>query len=140
MPEFGRVYDNWPEHSCGCELHTPNEALAGGVEGAVEGQEARGQQKLVQSQVLPADVRGSRAEEVLREWGVELGRPVEGDPMFRYAALPKGWQKRPTEHSMWSELVDAEGRVRAEIFYKAAAYDRRAFMNLVEEGDTDALG
>ena len=23
-PGMGRVHDNWPEHSCGCELHTPN--------------------------------------------------------------------------------------------------------------------
>ncbi len=23
-PEMGRVYDNWPEHSCGCELYAPN--------------------------------------------------------------------------------------------------------------------
>jgi hypothetical protein len=26
-PEAGRVYDNWPEHSCGCEMHTPVDAL-----------------------------------------------------------------------------------------------------------------
>lgn len=26
-PEFGRVYDNWPEHSCGCEMHTTRESL-----------------------------------------------------------------------------------------------------------------
>ena len=28
-PEFGRVYDNWKEHSCGCELHTTKEKKAG---------------------------------------------------------------------------------------------------------------
>ncbi len=22
-PGFGRIYDNWPEHSIGCELYTP---------------------------------------------------------------------------------------------------------------------
>ena len=26
--EFERVYDNWPEHSCGCELHTTCEEAA----------------------------------------------------------------------------------------------------------------
>lgn len=26
-PEFGRVYDNWPAHSCGCELHTTIQQL-----------------------------------------------------------------------------------------------------------------
>jgi len=23
MPENDRIYDNWPHHSCGCELYTP---------------------------------------------------------------------------------------------------------------------
>lgn len=22
MPEHDRIYDNWPQHSCGCELYT----------------------------------------------------------------------------------------------------------------------
>ena len=26
-PGMGCVHDNWPEHSCGCELHTPNTRL-----------------------------------------------------------------------------------------------------------------
>lgn len=26
-PEFGRVYENWGEHSCGCELHTTKEEI-----------------------------------------------------------------------------------------------------------------
>lgn len=109
------------------------EALAGGAEGAVERQEARGQQKLVVSDVLPTAIRGARGEETLKEWGIELGDYVDGDQLFRHATLPEGWQKRPTDHSMWSELVDAEGRVRANIFYKAASYDRKAHMDLVEE-------
>ena len=31
MPEHERIYDNWPQHSCGCELYTartPNEKLS----------------------------------------------------------------------------------------------------------------
>ena len=23
MPESGRIYDNWPQHSCGCECYDP---------------------------------------------------------------------------------------------------------------------
>ena len=23
QPELGRIYDNWPQHSFGCELYTP---------------------------------------------------------------------------------------------------------------------
>ena len=31
---------------------------------------------------------------------------------------------------MWSNLVDKQERVRATIFYKAAFYDRNAFLNV----------
>jgi hypothetical protein len=55
---------------------------------------------------------------------------MKKDPIFCLAELPKGWKKRPTEHSMWSELVDENNVVKAEIFYKAAFYDRSAFMRL----------
>jgi hypothetical protein len=44
--------------------------------------------------------------------------------------LPDGWQKRATDHDMWSELVDADGVVVASMFYKAAFYDRRAFLRM----------
>jgi hypothetical protein len=60
--------------------------------------------------------------------GITLGEPVASDPLFRHATLPKGWRKQPTDHAMWSKLVDAQGRERASIFYKAAFYDRSAFI------------
>ena len=48
------------------------------------------------------------------------------DDLFINATLPEGWHIRPTEHRCWSELTDEQGAVQAEIFYKAASYDRRA--------------
>lgn len=99
--------------------------------GAIEAQEARGQLELVKSTQLPSEGMGSiRAG--LETLGFEfvLFEPstVGEDPLFCEVRLPVGWSKRATDHSMWSELVDGKGRVRARIFYKAAFYDRRAFI------------
>lgn len=54
---------------------------------------------------------------------------VEGDPLFSYVTLPAGWTVVPTEHSMWSNVLDDQGRVRAGSFYKAASYDRSAHIS-----------
>lgn len=95
--------------------------------GGIERQEARGQQELVNSASLPAECSG---REALEAAGVKFGEPYKDDPLFCDAVLPEGWKKQATDHSMWSNLVDAKGRVRAQIFYKAAHYDRRADMHV----------
>lgn len=102
--------------------------LRGGNPNAIEAQEARGQQELVESAQLPVNVRGDKS--ALEKAGVVFGEPCKSDPLFCFAQLPAGWSKRPTDHAMWSELVDGNGNVRATIFYKAAFYDRDAFMNV----------
>jgi len=98
--------------------------------GGIEGMEARGQREFVDSDVLPAHMGGRDSRAILASAGVVLGEMVDGDPLFQYAKLPAGWTRRPTNHSMWSELVDGKGRVRASIFYKAAFYDRKAHLRL----------
>lgn len=95
--------------------------------GGIERQEARGQQELVNSASLPTECRGRDALEAA---GVKFGEPYKDDALFCDAVLPDGWKKRATDHSMWSDLVDGKGRVRARIFYKAAHYDRRADMSV----------
>jgi len=99
-----------------------------GFAGGIEAQEAQGQRELTQSSQLPTDCRDDELLSELKADGVVLGEPTEGDTMFRSATLPKDWEVRATDHDMWSELVDATGKVRAMIFYKAAFYDRSAFM------------
>ena len=100
----------------------------GGTEGAIVAMEKRGQQQLVNSDRLPADYRGDRAEwEAL---GFRFGDPDPDDPMFMPATIPDGWKRQASDHDMWSHLVDEHGRQRVAIFYKAAFYDRRAFMRL----------
>jgi hypothetical protein len=91
-------------------------------------QERDGQRQLVNSDRLPSDIHGGRAGwEAL---GFTFGDPDPDDPMFMPATLPDGWKRRGTEHAMWSEIADTHGRPRVAIFYKAAFYDRRAFMRL----------
>ena len=96
---------------------------------AIERQEARGQQSFVASETLPTDM-SPEDKQALDAAGVEFLGVVEDDPIFQYAKLPEGWEKRRTDHSMWSDLVDSDGEVVARIFYKAAFYDRSAHLYL----------
>ena len=94
----------------------------------IEASEARGQRELSDGSQLPSDISGDKAE--LEKDGVVFGQPSVDDPLFLDVTLPDGWKIERTDHSMWSKLIDANGRERASIFYKAAFYDRRAFMNV----------
>jgi hypothetical protein len=104
-------------------------ANPGGHPGMIEQQEKDGQRQLVNSDRLPTDYKGDRAEwEAL---GFTFGDPDPDDPLFMPATLPSGWKREGSDHAMWSHLIDGLGRQRAAIFYKAAHYDRSAFMRLV---------
>ena len=99
--------------------------------GGIEAQEARGQSAFVSSTTLPRRGNGHNSAEIkalLEAMGITFGKEV--DDLFVEAILPKGWTKKATDHSMWSHLVDEKGRERASIFYKAAFYDRNAFISL----------
>ena len=88
----------------------------------IEAEEARGQRELVQqASQLPTEGSGRPA---WAKMGVIFGPEVADDPIWRHVVLPEGWKLRPTDHSMWSHLLDAKGAIRAKIFYKAAFYDR----------------
>lgn len=103
--------------------------------GGIEMQEAAGQRALVASAVLP--VKGPWP--ILTSMGIKNLSAVQGDDLFCNVELPPGWQKRATDHSMWSELVDDKGRKRASIFYKAAFYDRDAFMHVTHFIDLETV-
>jgi len=92
--------------------------------GGIEAQEAGGQADFVESQTLPIDC----PKEQLETLGFVFGDTV--DELFVNVKFPEGWTVRPTDHSMWSELLDQHQNVRAAIFYKAAFYDRSAHMRL----------
>ena len=108
------------------------EWLMGGNPNAIEAQEAQGQVELVESSQLPSKVnspRGINREEQYALMGIKVLGKTNGDEYFFDVELPKGWKKKATDHSMWSDLLDDKNRVRATIFYKAAFYDRDAFIN-----------
>ena len=111
------------------------ESMVGGVGSAIEAQERTGQNQFVKSETLPTRLglgldERAQAKASLEAAGFKFLGEVEGDSLFQYVEFPAGWQKRRTDHSMWSELVDDKGRVRGSIFYKAAFYDRDAHMSL----------
>lgn len=100
---------------------------------AIIHQEEQGQRSFVGSDTLPTNMgrfSDYDTKAILEAAGVKFLGVVEGDPIFQYVELPQGWKKMPTDHSMWSKLVDNKGRERASIFYKAAFYDRSAHMSL----------
>jgi hypothetical protein len=113
------------------------DAMAFGPSGAIERQELDGQRELASSDTLPTELQACyvgderiQIKPILEGFGVKFIGPVEGDELFQYVELPTGWKRVPTDHSMWSDLVDEKGRKRAGIFYKAAFYDRKAALSL----------
>lgn len=100
----------------------------------IEGMEAAGQSQLVASTVLPRKTQNPDTDEDFEALGFTFGASVQGDELFREATLPEGWTKQATDHSMWSEVVDTRGIRRVSVFYKAAFYDRDAFMRIDNVG------
>ena len=107
-------------------------ALFGGAPGAIEAQEARGQAELLKSEMLP--VKTQTDDDKFIELGFQFDEPVNSDDLFRGARLPDGWKREGSDHAMWSYIVDDRGIRRVSIFYKAAFYDRDAFMGLINVG------
>jgi hypothetical protein len=106
--------------------------LMGGNPNAIEAQEAEGQQELINSLQLPLkcnNPRGVNAAAQYHKMGIKTFTASKGDDLFLGVKLPDGWKKEATDHSMWNNLLDDKGRVRATFFYKAAFYDRDAFVN-----------
>lgn len=114
--------------------HPRPDWLLGGNPRAIEAQEAQGQQQLVNSDRLPTRINsfGKYGDEAFTALGFEFGDPDLADGMFRPAKLPAGWTREGSDHAMWSYLLDETGTRRVAIFYKAAFYDRVAFMDLID--------
>ena len=106
-----RPHDNW---------------VLGGNPKAIEQQEAQGQRELVASSQLPAD---GLTPEMAAHYNIQIVCPSKNDPLFVDVKLPRGMVKKTTDHQMWSDLVNEDGIKIAGIFYKAAFYDRRAFIS-----------
>ena len=119
-------------------------AIASTGDCPIEIQEAQGQRQLNQPNApvgegkavtLPTTINSDRDgseghRSILESWGFVFGEPHSDDPIFCDGKLPVGWDMKPSDHSMWSYIYDEEGRERVSIFYKAAFYDRDAFLNV----------
>jgi len=101
--------------------------IAATTPGGIEAQEACGQQQFVNSSTLPKRCIGCTREQI-EALDIIFGEDV--DDLFVRVTLPAGWSIVPTDHSMWSKLIDERGRERAAMFYKAAFYDRDAHISL----------
>lgn len=112
------------------------EATIMGPDAFVEAQEARGQEKLAASELLPAEGDW----EALEALGFVKGEPVEGDPLFVHATIPEGWYKERTEHHLYTVIKDQRGIERVSVGYKAAFYDRWARISVVNIGYKVASG
>lgn len=95
--------------------------LAAVTPGGIEAQEKRGQIEQSFSETLPVRLQEPRSD--FEKLGFVFGQE---DGLFVEAKFPDGWRKKPTDHAMWTEIVDEKGRKRGMIFYKAAFYDQRA--------------
>lgn len=100
--------------------------------GSIEAQESKGQRELVNSSQLPRNANpysGIVAKDAYEKMGIKVIGESKGDDLFYDVILPNGWALKATDHSLWSELFDGDGKKRASIFYKAASYDRKSHID-----------
>ncbi|MBS1722559.1 MAG: hypothetical protein JSS66_06070 [Armatimonadetes bacterium] len=95
------------------------------VEDCIDLQEKRGQAEMTHKERLPLKC-GDR--ELWEHLGFVFGEPE--DDLFVACTFPTGWSVVPTDHSMYSDIIDDQGRKRGSIGYKAAFYDQWAQANL----------
>ena len=113
---------------------------------AIENQERQDQKDACRTHALP--IKGTFGQrDIWEKLGFVFGE--DADDLFVNVTMPEGWDLKPTSHSMWSDLRDEQGRVRASMFYMAAFYDRDAHISLnrrytinqydTQEGDSNSL-
>ena len=115
------------------------DALFGGVDGAIERQEAREQARACGgggsgSTVSIARRMSPEERAALEAMGIvflEANPGKDADPVLQKVQLPEGWKLQPTDHAMYSDLVDATGGKRASCGYKGAFYDRWSNIRLL---------
>jgi hypothetical protein len=101
-------------------------AIITSTPGGIERQEKEGQIEQSFKDTLPISMQGCSILDFEKLGFKFLGK----EDIFWHCEFPKGWRKRPTSHDMWTDLLDAKGRKRGAIFYKAAFYDRSANIHL----------
>jgi len=103
--------------------------------GGIETQEELGNVQLREECWFPKNIMHSPKShaDLEKEWGVKF--EDKGNDIFYDVLLPEGWSIKPSKGNphYWSNVVDANGMIRASIFYKAAFYDRSSHA-FIEDG------
>ena len=94
-----------------------------GIDDVLDDEERAAQSRLSISDSLPIKGMGKCPKSLGLVWDKGCS-----DPLFVEVKLPIDWKKVPTDHPMWTHLVDHMGRKRAAIFYKSALWDNEAFI------------
>ncbi len=128
-------------------LVTGRGLMAGTPEG-IRAPEAEGKQLMLTGRYLPVSWQRPSYDKppvwtpdtVTETFGLTFEHDPE-DQIFYRVTLPDGWRVAPhpdsPDHDMWTVLIDGDDRVVANIFYKAAFYDRSAYMTwVIEPEDT----
>lgn len=105
----------------------PPGALLGSMMKAGESIEGWGQRELLEAQGAALPIKGSEHPSFTKV-GFKFGDAF--DSAFREAQLPAGWQLVAGETEVLSKFLDAKGRTRGQVHYKAAQRGRFAEMGL----------
>ena len=74
---------------------------------------------------------------VLEKLGFTIGEVV--DDLFTAVTAPEGWGLVSTDHYMYSHVIDGAGRIRGQLGYKGASYDRWASFYLLTRYTIDEV-
>lgn len=81
-------------------------------------------------ELLPR-VEGAALAE-LTALGFELDLSEQGaTPLLAPMFLPEGWERRPSDHHLYSYLVDGAGANRVMVMFKGGDYDTDAWMRVL---------
>src|ERR1700677_4228395 len=105
-----------------------NNFITANTPGGIEAQEKLGQLDFTNRQLLPKQM-DDNVKSKLEGFGIKFLE--EHDDLFLKVELPKNWKIVPdNSNSYWSDLVNDRGKTIAQIFYKAAFYDRRCRIHM----------
>lgn len=94
------------------------------VEQLIIAGERAGQAVAVEKQLFPISIE---SKDIWEKLGFVFTGEKYND-VLQYAVFPDGWGSEKTDHNMWNNILDAQGRIRGTYFYKASFYDLRAFI------------
>lgn len=86
--------------------------------------------RIINAKTMQLPIGGMTEEykTVLEAEGFVFTGNIKG--MFEEVQAPEGWKLEPTDHPMWSDLLDAKGCKRGAMFYKAAPWDTKSHIQL----------